>query len=77
MLKNKTNWYRVYFYNFDYWADERPETLEDAMRLCKKHCFQANIIDPAGELVVSFCSIGGFKHHKNSPEILDTLRKGV
>ena len=53
--------YKIHFINFGYCSSHEPETLEEAKKVASRAGFQSNIIDPYGNVVVSFCPLDGFR----------------
>jgi len=52
--------FRVYFINFDYYAQEEGKTVEEAKEIARRAGFQSRVEGPNGP-VGSWCPLAGWR----------------
>ena len=57
------NMYRIFWINFDYFAEQAFDHIDDAIAHAKQRCFEALIVTDAGSSVAVWSPIGGARYY--------------
>jgi hypothetical protein len=55
--------YKIFWLNFDYFAEHAFDSIEEAIQFAKSRCFEALIVTDSGSSVAVWSPIGGAKYY--------------